>query len=741
MPDLLYHDHETRSRLDLKRVGSFRYAEDCEIILTCAALNDDKPTIVSDLEGQPRPKWLIEALDEAEHGTEIIIVGANWAHFDREVILHQEGRDIPMRNVHDLMFLAYRHGMPGSLDMLCEAMGVPEEFAKSFSDYRFSKPLPPKKAKELGSEFLLPEHDPVNWEEFRDNYSWRDIAAMQWIYPRLPTWSNTDMEDLILEIDMAGQRRGLLIDKELAAAADRANKVMVAKLKADAIAKYGANPASPKAWMEIVRNKASGFHIPNGQKGTVAELVADPDFPEEAAEMLRIYGIAMGKAASKYAVMLNAACNDGRVRGTTVYGGAYRSLRDAGRLLQTQNLASRGIYGGTILDAGIVALKKDTYKGTFNLPKLLASAVRPCIQAAPGNKLIVADFSQIEARFLAWLAGEKVPLKTFEAYDASPLDAHGERTGDDIYKITAAGMFGVPVSEVTKFMRSVGKVSVLALGYAGGVGAYISMAKNYGIDLDKLAETVTPQLPEWAVNKALSSWEWHKIHKISRHGLNKETWVAINALVKMWRKANSKIEQLWHDCEDAAIQAMRNPGMVFSAGAKVRADGSRALKFWRTTTESGKPGRYLCIELPSGRIMNYRDPKLKEEIDDEGRTKGVTLYYKGKADGKAIAIAKAKKKPLTDRQKKWTDISTFGGKLVENVTQAGSRDRLMHTLPVTARAGYLASLKVHDEVVAEVPDSPDYTCAEMCELMGLSVGWDKGLPVSAAGFETYHYRK
>lgn len=741
MADLLFKDYETRSRLDLKKVGSFRYAEDCEIILTCAALNYESPTIISDLEGEPRPKWLLEALREAEFGTEVKIVGANWLHFDREVMLHQEKRDIPVCNIHDLMMLAYRHGMPGSLDLLCEAMGVPEEFAKSSSDYRFSKPLAPKRAKELGSQFLLPEHDPVKWAEFRDDYSWRDIAAMQWMYPRMPTWSNTEIEDLILEIDMAGQRHGLLIDRELAAAADQANKIMVAQLKKDAIAKYGANPASPKAWMPLVRDRAPGFHIPNGQKGTIAELVADPDFPEEAAEMLRIYGIAMGKAASKYAVMLNASCSDGRVRGTTVYGGAYRSLRDAGRLLQTQNLASRGIYGGSVLDAGVLALKRGTYQGVFKLPKLLASAVRPCIVAGPGNKLIVADFSQIEARYVSWLAGEKTNLRTFEAYDASPLDEHGERTGDDIYKIIAAGMFGITAAEVSKFQRGVGKVSVLALGYAGGVGAYISMAKTYGIDLDKLAETVTPQIPEWALNKALSSWEWHKIHKISRHGLNKTTWVAINALVKMWRKANSKIEQLWHDCEDAAISAMRNPGMRFTAGARVRDDGSRALHFWRTTTKSGKPGRYLCVELPSRRIMNYRDPKLKEEIDDEGKTKGVTLYYKGKADGKAIAIAKAKKKPLTDRQKKWCEISTFGGKLVENFTQAGSRDRLMHTLPPLHKAGYLACLKVHDEVIAEVPDTDEFSAEEMCEIMGRPVGGDRGLPVTAAGFETKAYRK
>lgn len=741
MPDILYKDYETRSRLDLKRVGSFRYAEECEIILTCAALNQDKPTIVSDLEGEPRPKWLLEALDEAEHGSDVIIVGSNWLHFDREVMLHQERRDIPVRNIRDLMMLGYRHGMPGSLDMLCEAMGVPEELAKSSSDYRFSKPLAPKRAKELGSDFLLPQHDPVKWAEFRDDYSWRDIAAMQWIYPRLPTWGNTEIEDLILEIDMQGQRHGLLIDRELAAAADRANKEMVAALKADALDRYGVNPASPQKWMALVRDAAPGFHIPNGQKGTVKELLDDPEFPAEAAELLRIYGIAMGKAASKYAVMLDASCNDGRVRGTTVYFGAYRSGRDAGRLIQTQNLASRGIYGGSVLEAGVVALKRGTYKRAFQVPKLLASAVRPCIIAGPGKKLVVADFSQIEARFVSWLAGEEVNLKVFRDYDASPLDAKGEHTGDDIYKITAAGMFGIPAADVSKPQRAVGKVSVLALGYAGGVGAYVSMSKNYGMDLDKLADTVTPELPEWALAKATSSWEWHKIMKISRHGLRKETWIAIQAIVKMWRKANSKIEQLWHDCETAAINAVRNPGMVFSAGAKVRADGGQALRFWRTQTAKGKPGRYLCIELPSGRVMSYRDPKLKEEIDDEGKSKGVTLYYKGKAGGKEIAIAKAKGKPLTDRQKKWMEVSTFGGKIVENVTQAGSRDRLMHTMPKLADAGYLLSLKVHDEGVSEVPDTDEYSSAEMCEIMGESVGWDPGLPVSAAGFETKFYTK
>lgn len=742
MPDLLYLDTETRSRLDLKRVGSFRYAEECEIILTPWALNDGAPQVVSELEGEPRPKLLLEALREAEHGTDVTIVGQNFLHFDREVFRHCEGRILPVNRIRDLMFLAYRHGMPGSLDMLCEAMGVPEHLRKTSSDYRFSKPLAPKRSKALGSPFLLPEHDPKAWEEFRDVYSVNDISAMQWIFPRLPQWGNTEIEELILELDMQGQCKGLLIDRELASAGDKANKVMVAELKKDAIARYGVNPASPAKWMELVREKAPGFHIPNGQKGTVAELLDDPEFPEEAAEMLKIYGIAMGKAASKYAVMLDASCKDGRVRGTTVYGGAYRSLRDAGRLIQTQNLASRGIYDGKLLEAGVIALKRGTYNIGFKLPKLLASAIRPCIVAAPGNKLVVADFGQIEARFISWLAGQENNLEGFRAYDESPIDPRtGERTGYDIYQITAAAMFGVPVSEVTKFQRSVGKVSVLALGYAGGVGAYISMAKNYGIDLDKLAETVLPQLPEWAKGKALSSWEWHKLMKISRHGLKKDTWVAIQALVKMWRKANSKIERLWHDCEDSAIKAMRSPGMKFGAGARVRSDGSHALQFWRTTTKAGKPGRYLCIELPSGRIMSYRDPKLKEEINDKGETKGVSLYYKGKADGKAIAIAKAKGKPLTGRQKEWWDVSTFGGKIVENVTQAGSRDRLMHTLPATAAAGYLASLKVHDEVVAEVPDTDEFSSDEMCAIMGHPVGWDHGLPVTAAGFETYSYRK
>lgn len=334
--------------------------------------------------------------------------------------------------------------------------------------------------------------------------------------------------------------------------------------------------------------------------------------------------------------------------------------------------------------------------------QVCSSALRGAIIAPRGRKLVVSDLSNIEGRTLAWLAGEQWKLDAFRAFDAGD--------GPDLYKLAYARAFQIHADAVDKSQRQVGKVMELALGYQGGVGAFCTFARAYGIDLDELAALAGPTVSDEVMDRAAVAYQWTLERRKPTHGLSEHTWLVCDALKQMWRLAHPQTAALWPEVEQAARLAMAEPGTAQTAGPLlVRRDGA-----------------WLRIRLPSGRYLCY--PGVSYQADPDalpGEDADSVLTYMGQ----------------NQQTRKWQRLYTYGGKLVENVTQAVACDVLASPMPSIDAAGYQIVLSVHDELITETPDTPEYTVAELSRRMATPPEWAPDLPLAAAGFESYRYRK
>lgn len=317
------------------------------------------------------------------------------------------------------------------------------------------------------------------------------------------------------------------------------------------------------------------------------------------------------------------------------------------------------------------------------------------------RKLVVSDLSNIEGRILAWIAGEQWKLDAFRAYDAG--------TGPDVYNLTAISIIGGDPYKLSKKNRNVfGKVPDLFGGYEGGVGACQTFAKSYGVKMSDHWETIQQNIAPEHVIKArgnLERWGQNLAHEIGEI-----EWLASETVKLAWRARHPATRSLWYDVKDAAIGAINNPGAIFMAGPY--------LLFKYVTHISGK---WLLIKLPSGRYLTYYDA----QVDQEGN---ITYMGYGTEDGSGGA-------------KIWMRLYTYGGKTVENAAQAIAGDILKSTMPAIEAAGYEIVLTVHDEDVTQTPDDPQYSAERLSELLAAPPSWAQGLPLAAAGFETYAYKK
>lgn len=341
---------------------------------------------------------------------------------------------------------------------------------------------------------------------------------------------------------------------------------------------------------------------------------------------------------------------------------AGRIVSNSGRTFQPQNLPrSPDWFDGTVQEMTIEAFKHDCEDILWgNISERCAFAVRGCLVAAPGRKLVIADLSNIEGRVLAWLADEQWKIEAFKAYD------RGE--GPDLYKVTAGRILGKDANEVTKEERQTqGKVPELAGGYGGGLGAYRTMG---GAVFDAMDDD------------------------------------RIMQIVHAWRRAHPATKTLWYDVEGAVRSAIQHPGQSFDVRGLLRCD-----------LVQGPDGvSYGRIRLPSGRYLCYRDLRR----DDTGK-----LLYDG----------------INQYTRKWEALDTYYGKLVENVVQAVARDVFMAGMRRADLSGYPVVLRVHDELVCEVPDDPAFTHERLADMMSENPSWSVGLPLAAAGFTAHRYRK
>ena len=757
----LFLDTETFSGVDLKKVGAYAYAEHptTEIMICTYAIDEGRVQTWDATESPTMPRELRKALRQVSRKKAKIVM-ANGLLFDRLVIREKWGIDLPVSQIEDTMIMAFRHALPGSLDMQCQVLGVDAEHAKDKAGKalikRFCKPTP----KTYKIRRYTRETHPEEWAKFL-RYAALDIIAMREVYWRIPDWGNTPKEDEILLIDQLINDRGFYVDVELANAAIKAVQAHKEELKEEAWERFGGK-LTGNDFLPILRDIAPAFTIHNAQKSTLNDLLEDPDFPDEGKALIEMRLGASSTASTKYNPLVNGLSADGRRRGCLQYGGAKRTLRWAGKGFQPQNLA-RGEYSDDhegkvkrregesdvsfwvrshMLTNGINSLLRGTAHWAYDISKLTASTVRGCIIPAKGKKFVVADYSNVEGRGLAWIAGEKTALMVFKA-------------GRDIYCETAGKMFGLDPDYIKanrKDLRQIGKACELGLGYGGGVAAFLQFAKNLGLDLYTMADVMKGTFPDHIWAAAKRGYEYARINEAKRppkpgkkderptYILPKNVWLTCDAIKRMWREAHPKTVAFWAELEDAVLCAIRNPGKAYWAGANVRPDGRKALKIVRTKAkhdptfdeERDDPdaaGWWLKIELPSGRIMSYPGIALSvtTEIDEDTGKKRTSTRIKYQGENQ------------TTRQ--WGFQYTYGGKLTENIVQALCRDILAWSMPGVEAAGYEIVLSVHDELITEVPDTDDYTTEELCALMCDLPVWAKGFPLAAEGDCMYRYRK
>lgn len=757
----LFLDTETFSGVDLKKVGAYAYAEHptTEIMICTYAIDEGRVQTWDCTESPTMPRELRKALRHVSRKKAKIVM-ANGLLFDRLVIREKWGIDLPVGQIEDTMIMAFRHALPGSLDMQCQVLGVDAEHAKDKAGKalikRFCKPTP----KTYKIRRYTRETHPEEWAKFL-RYAALDIIAMREVYWRIPDWGNTPKEDEILLIDQLINDRGFYVDVDLANAAIRAVQAHKEELKEEAWERFGGK-LTGNDFLPILRDIAPAFTIHNAQKSTLNDLLEDPDFPDEGKALIEMRLGASSTASTKYNPLVNGLSADGRRRGCLQYGGAKRTLRWAGKGFQPQNLA-RGEYSDDhegkikrregesdvsfwvrshMLTNGINSLLRGTAHWAYDISKLTASTVRGCIIPAKGKKFVVADYSNVEGRGLAWIAGEKTALMVFKA-------------GRDIYCETAGKMFGLDPDYIKanrKDLRQIGKACELGLGYGGGVAAFLQFAKNLGLDLYTMADVMKGTFPDHIWAAAKRGYEYARINEAKRppkpgkkderptYILPKNVWLTCDAIKRMWREAHPKTVAFWAELEDAVLCAIRNPGKAYWAGANVRPDGRKALKIVRTKAkhdptfdeERDDPdaaGWWLKIELPSGRIMSYPGIALSvtTEIDEDTGKKRTSTRIKYQGENQ------------TTRQ--WGFQYTYGGKLTENIVQALCRDILAWSMPGVEAAGYKIVLSVHDELITEVPDTDDYTTEELCALMCDLPIWAKGFPLAAEGDIMYRYRK
>lgn len=303
-----------------------------------------------------------------------------------------------------------------------------------------------------------------------------------------------------------------------------------------------------------------------------------------------------------------------------------RIVSNSGRQFQPQNLPSRGLLEDYEIDFGIHALKEGDAGFYYpNIMKLLSSCVRGVLVASPGKELAVADLSNIEGRFAAWVSGESWKIQAFRDFDNG--------TGNDLYNLAYARAFKIDVKDVKKHQRAIGKVMELMLGYAGGVGAFVTGALGYGFDLEDLAKDNWDTLPDEQLREANSFYGYVIKRKMSTFGLSKEAFLTCDVLKRLWRESNPSIASMWKRLEEGIQMAISNPGEVFEVG--------EFIKILRAKS-------WLRIRLPSGRSICYANPRLSERGE---------ISYMG----------------LNNYTRQWQRLKGYGGLFLENCLAGDSR--------------------------------------------------------------------
>lgn len=693
----LWLDTETYNEQPITK-GTYAYAETVEVMLFQYAIDDGPVYVVDITNGEQIPWGVLTMLTDRS-----VILHAQNSNFDRtvmflgQIIKHNpEGLKIlhePMR-WRDSMIQAYAHSLKGSLDDLSMIFKLSEDEAKDKEGKQliqlFCKPRP--KTSKIRRATRLTH--PVEWGRFKD-YAKRDIVAMREVANKMPNWNYQEggKELALWHLDQKINDRGIFIDVDLANKAITAidNEQKRLAKQTQQLTDNEVQAASQRDAMLKHIIESYGITLPDMQASTLERRINDENIPEGLRELLAIRLQTSTTSTSKYKTLINRVSTDGRLRGTLQFMGAYRTGRWAGRGFQPQNLPRLTLPQWKI-DQGIKALKMGAAELiTDNIMRLTSNTIRGCICAPEGKKLVVSDLSNIEGRVLAWLAGEQWKINAFYDFDAGQ--------GQDLYKLSYAKSFGVQAETVTKAQRQIGKVQELALGYEGGVGAFINFSLAYGIDLDEMADNAKNGIRPDILEQAKRAYLWARDNRRT-YGLSEKAYIVCDAFKRSWREAHPKITEYWARL-DKGVRA-------------ILAGHVESMPIGRVTID--RVNNWLRIQLPSGRYLCYPGAR----IDEKGK-----ISYLGQ----------------NTYTRKWERINTYGGKIAENITQAVARDVLAWSMPEVEARGFEIVLTVHDEIISEAPDTTDFSVDLLSSILSAPPEWAEGLPLAAAGFESYRYKK
>lgn len=540
----LHIDLETYSGVSLQKAGLYKYVQspDFQILLFAYSFDGGPVGIIDCAGGERIPADIAAALCDPE----VRKVAHNAAF---EIYCLNRFFSSPVCQWHCTMEHSLYCGFPASLDAAGRAMGLPEDRRKMGVGRHliryFCTPCTPA-AKNGWRVRNLPRHDPARWQLFRE-YCRQDVAAEMEIYRRLERYPLPEQERQNWILDQCINTAGVAVDTELVAGALELYGEASSELSAKAKQLTGLDNPNSVAQLKKWVQEHSGTELESLDKATVAEMLADKDGEELVKEVLRIRKELGKTSVKKYEAMRECVCADGRIRGLLQFYGASRTGRFAGRLVQVQNLPRNYIENLDLARALVKRRQLGAVKAVYgDVPDLLSQLVRTAFIPGKGNRFIVADFSAIEARVLAWLAGEEWRLDVF-------------RTHGKIYEASASAMFGVPIEKIRKgnpeyALRGKGKVAELALGYQGGARALVSMgALSMGLSEEELPD-----------------------------------------IVSRWRKSNQRIQDFWYTVENNAVDTVRH-GTVHTM--------PKGISFYRDR-------EYLFIRLPSGRDLFYCRPEL-----------------------------------------------------------------------------------------------------------------------------------
>ena len=635
-------DLETFSSVDLLKCGVYRYASspDFDILLFGYSVDGGDVQVVDLACGEEIPADIVEALSD-----DSVIKWSYNNNFERVCLSNYFGTWFEPGSWRCTMVWAAYLGLPRSLEDVGAVLGLEKQKlseGKELIRY-FCVPCKPTKANG-GRTRNLPEHDREKWERFKA-YNLRDVEVEMQIQQRLAKFPVPEFVWEEYRQDQEINDRGIGVDMEMVTQAIAMDGRSKSELSA-AMQKLTEleNPNSVqqmKQWLS-----ENGMETDSLDKKAVAGLLQDA--PEPLKTVLTLRQQLARSSVKKYQAMENAVCADSRAHGMFAFYGANRTGRFSGRIIQLQNLPQNHIpdlaQARELVKAGDFDAIAMLYE---DIPDTLSQLIRTAFVPQGGRKFIVADFSAIEARVIAWIAGERWRLKVFEG-------------GGDIYCASASQMFHVPVEKhgINGHLRQKGKIAELALGYGGSVGALKSMG---ALEMGLAEEELQP-------------------------------------LVSAWRDSNPNITEFWWAVDRAVKECIKKRMPTETHGI-------------RFDYQSGM----LFITLFSGRRLAYVKPRI-----GENQFGGESVTYMG-----------------VGGTKKWERLESYGPKFVENIVQAVSRDILCYAMRTLRNCSIVAH--VHDEIIIEADKR--MSVEAVCEQMGRTPPWAKGLLLRADGYECSFYQK